>query len=200
MNRRAARGTGAMASELRWSLAAAVVLIVLTVVDLSLPSRVNISGALVVAPFLAASGVGPAGVLVLGAAAVAAASGLDFLDRNDPHASVASIIVIVVGTFLAAQASWLRIKREQRLTELTTVAEATQRAMTPQASAPGSGLVAVATWYQSAARAATVGGDCYEFWILRSGRGPLSATSVVTGCRASAWLRWCYEVSGQWPT
>ena len=161
MNRRAARGTGAMASELRWSLAAAVVLIVLTVVDLSLPSRVNISGALVVAPFLAASGVRPAGVLVLGAAAVAAAAGLDFLDQNDPHASVASIIVIVVGTLLAAQASWLRIKREQRLTDLTTVAEATQRAIIRK-PAPRVGSVAVATWYQSAARAATVGGDCYE--------------------------------------
>jgi phosphoserine phosphatase RsbU/P len=150
-----------MASELRWSVAAAVVLAVLTVVDITLPSRVNISGALVVVPFLAASGVRPAGVLLLGGAAVAAAAGLDFLDRNDPHASVASIIVIVVGTFLAAQASWLRIKREQRLMDLTTVAEATQRAIIRK-PAPRVGSVAVATWYQSAARAASVGGDCYE--------------------------------------
>lgn len=46
----------------------------------------------------------------------AAAAGLDFLDRNEPHAGVATIVV----------------------------------------------AVAVATWYQSSAWAATVGGDCYE--------------------------------------
>jgi phosphoserine phosphatase RsbU/P len=161
MRRPATRGTGANASELRWGVAAAFVLAVLTVVDLFLPSRVNISGALVVAPFLAASGVAPGGVLLLGAAAVAAGAGLDFLDRNDPHASVASIIVIVIGTALAAQASWLRIKREQRLMDLTIVAEATQRAIIRK-PAPRVGSVAVATWYQSAARSASVGGDCYE--------------------------------------
>jgi phosphoserine phosphatase RsbU/P len=161
MMRPANRGAGAKASELRWSVAAALVLAVLTIVDLSLPSRVNISGALVVVPFLAASGVSPGGVLVLGGAAVTSAAGLDFLDSNDPHASVASIVVIVIGTFLAAQASWLRIKREQRLMDLTTVAEATQRAIIRK-PAPRVGSVAVATWYQSAARAASVGGDCYE--------------------------------------
>jgi serine phosphatase RsbU (regulator of sigma subunit) len=140
---------------------AAAMLVILTVVDLSLPERTNISGALVIAPFLAASGVRPAGVAILGAAAVAVAVGLDFLDRNDPHASAATIVVVVAGTLLATQASALRIKRQQRIVELATVAEATQQAIIRKPG-PLVGTVAVASWYQSSARAATVGGDCYE--------------------------------------
>jgi sigma-B regulation protein RsbU (phosphoserine phosphatase) len=139
----------------------AAMLVVLTVIDLLLPGRTNISGALVIAPFLAASGVRPAGVALLGGAAVASAAGLDFLDRNEPHASVATIVVVLAGTLLATQASSLRVKREQRIVELATVAEATQRAIIRK-PAPQVGSVAVATWYQSSARAATVGGDCYE--------------------------------------
>lgn len=154
--------------ELAWMAVAAAMLAVLTVIDLSLPGRTNISGALVIAPFLAASGVRPAGVAILGAAAVAAAAGLDFLDRNEPHASVATIVVVVAGTLLAIQASALRIKRQQRIVDLATVAEATQQAIIRQ-PAPRVGPVAVATWYQSSARAATVGGDCYEVLDTRFG-------------------------------
>jgi serine phosphatase RsbU (regulator of sigma subunit) len=149
------------ANELGWMAVGAAMLVVLTVIDLSLPGRTNISGALVIAPFLAASGVRPAGVALLGGAAIASAAGLDFLDRNEPHASVATIVVVVAGTLLATQASSLRLKREQRIVELATVAEATQRAIIRK-PAPQVGSVAVATWYQSSARAATVGGDCYE--------------------------------------
>jgi phosphoserine phosphatase RsbU/P len=147
---------------------ATAMLVVLTVIDLSLPGRTNISGALVIAPFLAASGVRPAGVAVVGGAAVAAAAGLDFLDRNEPHASVATIVVVVAGTLLATQASALRIKRQRRIVELATVAEATQQAIIRK-PAPVVGPVAVATWYQSSARAATVGGDCYEVLDTRFG-------------------------------
>jgi phosphoserine phosphatase RsbU/P len=154
--------------ELAWMAVAAAMLAVLTVIDLSLPGRTNISGALVIAPFLAASGVRPAGVAILGGAAVAAAAGLDFLDRNEPHASVATIVVVVAGTLLAIQASALRIKRQQRIVDLATVAEATQQAIIRQ-PAPRVGPVAVATWYQSSARAATVGGDCYEVLDTRFG-------------------------------
>ena len=149
------------AGELGWMAVATAMLAVLTVIDLSLPGRTNITGALVIAPFLAASGVRPIGVAALGAAAVGAAAGLDFLDRNEPHASVATIVVVVAGTLLATQASSLRIKRQRRIVELAMVAEATQRAIIRK-PAPRVGSVAVATAYQSSARAATVGGDCYE--------------------------------------
>ncbi len=142
-------------------MASVAVLIVLVAIDLYLPGRNNISGALVVAPFLAAGGVRPGGVIAIGGVAVAAAVGLDLLDGNEAHASVASIAVICAGTLLAAQSSLLRTKREQRLMDLATVAEATQRAIIRK-PAPQVGSVAVATWYQSSARAATVGGDCYE--------------------------------------
>ncbi len=168
MTQRTGRPPSSARGELGWMAVAAGMLAVLTVIDLSLPGRTNISGALVIAPFLAASGVRPAGVALLGGAAVAAAAGLDFLDRNEPHASVATIVVVVAGTLLAIQASALRIKRQQRIVDLATVAEATQQAIIRQ-PAPQVGPVAVATWYQSSARAATVGGDCYEVLDTRFG-------------------------------
>ena len=160
------------AGELGWMAVATAMLAVLTVIDLSLPGRTNITGALVIAPFLAASGVRPIGVAALGAAAVGAAAGLDFLDRNEPHASVATIVVVVAGTLLATQASSLRIKRQQRIVELAMVAEATQRAIIRK-PAPRVGSVAVATAYQSSARAATVGGD-----LLRGTRHSVRDTGV----------------------
>lgn len=69
--------------------------------------------------------------------------------------------MIVVGTVVAVQAARLRNRRELRLVDLSRVAEAAQRAIIRQ-PAPQVGSVAVATWYQSSVRAATVGGDCYE--------------------------------------
>jgi phosphoserine phosphatase RsbU/P len=148
-------------SQLGWMGLGVAMVVVLTAVDLFLPGRANISGALVIAPFLAASGARPAEVGVVGAIAVGAAAGLDFLDRNEPHASAATITVVVAGALLATQASSLRLKREQRIIDLATVAEASQRAIIRKPAATV-GSVAVATWYQSSARAATVGGDCYE--------------------------------------
>jgi serine phosphatase RsbU (regulator of sigma subunit) len=93
--------------------------------------------------------------------AVLAAVGLALEDRSSMGATAARIAVIVVGTMVAARAASLRIRRQQDLLELSTVASAAQRAIIRK-PAPQVGSVAVATWYQSSVRAATVGGDCYE--------------------------------------
>ena len=94
------------ASELRWTAVAVVMVMVLSAVDLSLPSA-NISGALVVAPFLA-SGARPGWVAVVGGLAATGAIGLAFFDDSGLTASAARMTVIVVGTVVAAQASTLR--------------------------------------------------------------------------------------------
>ncbi|MDQ6615745.1 MAG: serine/threonine-protein phosphatase [Actinomycetota bacterium] len=153
-------GGEARVSELRWIAAAAAVLVVLAVIDLSLPSA-NISGALVVAPFLASGGARPRWVGVLGGMAAAMAFGLGFADSSSGHATVVRMTVVVVGTVVATRAASVRIRRERRLVDLSTVAEAAQRAILREPPAQV-GSVAVATWYQSSVRAATVGGDCYE--------------------------------------
>ena len=150
------------AGELGWMAVATAMLAVLTVVDLSLPGRTEHHRQ----PSFSLLSWPPAGYARLalprsGRPPFGAAAGLDFLDRNEPHASVATIVVVVAGTLLATQASSLRIRRQQRIVELAMVAEATQRAIIRK-PAPRVGSVAVATAYQSSARAATVGGDCYE--------------------------------------
>lgn len=147
--------------ELGWLAVAAAVLVILAGVDLSLPSSANISGALVVAPFFASVGARPRLVAGLGAVSIGAAIGLAVADGSGLHASTARLVVIVVGTVVATQAARLRVRRERRLVDLTNVAEAAQRAIIRQ-PAPRVGSVAVASWYQSSVRAATVGGDCYE--------------------------------------
>lgn len=158
-------GVGASAawsrSELSWLMVAGAVVLVLAGVDLSLPSAANISGTLVLTPFFASVGARPQAVAVLGVLSAGVAVGLAFSDGSGLHASLARIIVIVTGTSVATQAARLRIHREQRLVDLSSVAKVAQRAIIRR---PHSlvGSVAVATEYQSSARAATVGGDCYE--------------------------------------
>lgn len=134
---------------------------VLAAVDVSLPSKANISGALVLTPFFASVGARSRAVAAIGMVATGVAVGLAVFDGSGLHASLARIAVIVVGTVVAAQAARLRNRREFRLVDLSRVAEAAQRAIIRQ-PAPQVGSVAVATWYQSSMRAAMVGGDCYE--------------------------------------
>lgn len=150
----------ATANELRWTAVTVVVVVVLSAIDLSLP-RANMSAALVVAPFVASGGARPHSVVIVGGLAVTGAVGLAFSDNSGLEASAARMAEIVVATTVAAQTSTLRIRRQQSLLDMATVAEAAQRAIVRQPSAQV-GSVAVASCYQSPVRAATVGGDCYD--------------------------------------
>jgi serine phosphatase RsbU (regulator of sigma subunit) len=136
-------------------------MIALAVVDVSLPRNANISGALVLAPFLASAGARPRSVLAIGTVAVTVAVALAYSDGSGLHASLARITVILVGTIVAGQAARLRLRREQGLIDLTSIAVAAQRAIIRQPPAKV-GNVVIATRYQSSVKAATVGGDCYE--------------------------------------
>ena len=71
------------------------------VVDVSLPESGNISGALVVAPFLVSSGARPAIVAVVGFVAAIDGLYLAFNDGSGIHASAARLVVIILGTVVA---------------------------------------------------------------------------------------------------
>ena len=167
-------GTG---GELHWAAVAAAVVISLVGADFLLPNN-NLSGALVVAPFLASGGARPRGVACVGALAGVAAIGLAFSDNSGLSPSAVRIAVIVIGTVAAMRAASLRIRRQERLVDLSTVAETAQLAIIQKPDAEV-GSVAVATWYQSSARTATVGGDCYE--ILATPYGTRAIVADVRG-------------------
>jgi sigma-B regulation protein RsbU (phosphoserine phosphatase) len=165
------------ASELRWTVVALAVAVGLLAANFLLPSA-NLSGALVVAPFLASGGARPARVAAVGGLAAAGAIGVALSDSSGLSESAVRMAVIVVGTLAAMRAATLRIRRQERLVDLSTVAEAAQRAILRKPAAKV-GSVAVATWYQSSLRAATVGGDCYE--ILATPFGTRAIVGDVRG-------------------
>ncbi len=144
-----------------WLLAAAVAVVAIAAVDLSLPSNANITGTLVLIPCLAAGGAAPQLVVGTGLLSVACTAGLAVADGSGLQSSAARILAVLVGTAVAAEAAVVRIRRERQLVDLTIVAETAQQAIIRRP--PGRvGSCDVATWYQSSYRAANVGGDCFE--------------------------------------
>lgn len=187
-------------AALVWLLAAAAALLVIAVIDVSLPSNANITGALVLVPFLAAGGAAPQLVVGTGLVSVAATAGLAVVDGSGLQPSFARIIAVLVATAVAAEAAVVRLRRERQLVDLTLVAETAQQAIIHPP--PGRvGCCEVATWYQSSHRAATVGGDCFEVLDTPFGTRVLVAdvrghglpsvrlaTRVLGGFRALAYL------------
>lgn len=148
-------------SEPAWLLASAVAIAVIAAVDLNLPSRSNIAGALVLVPFLASGGARPWIVAVTGVVSAGWALGLAVADGSGAGPSSARIIAVVIGTAVAVEASRVRRRREQELVDLTVIAETAQQAIIRRPPSRVGGC-RVATWYQSSTQAAQVGGDCFE--------------------------------------
>lgn len=165
-------------SSVWWGVAATAVLVVLGLTDLELSRSANISGSLVVAPFLSSVGGRPRQVFVVGALALVCGVMLASLDGSGLRASTVRLVVLVAGTLGAAQAARIRLLRQERLVALSTVAKAAQQAIL-QPPAPTVGPVRVATFYQSAFHAATVGGDCFE--ILDTPHGVRAIVGDVRG-------------------
>jgi serine phosphatase RsbU (regulator of sigma subunit) len=130
-------------------------------------------GLVVVAPLLAANVAGPRLTGVYGVAAFVAAALLGVYDGayepgDTRTAQLVRLTVIAVMGLLAVFLSRYRIERERRLTQVTKVAEAAQRAIllpVPERL----GQVQVAVHYESAAREALIGGDMYGFVLTDHG-------------------------------
>lgn len=155
------RGAWQRGAEPAWLVASAAAIVLIAVVDVSLPSRSNIAGALVLVPFLASGGARPWIVAGTGVVSAGCALGLAAVDGSDVGPSSARILAVLVGTVVAVQASRVRRRREQQLVDLTVIAETAQQAIIRRPP-DRVGCCRVATWYQSATQAAQVGGDCFE--------------------------------------
>ncbi len=136
------------------------------VADLAV-GRSIVLGLVVVAPLLAANVVGPRLTAVYAVVALVTAALLGIYDDayvpGDPlNAQFVRLGVVAVMGLLSVYLASYRLERERRLTQVTKVAEAAQRAILPPV--PGRlDPVDVAVHYESAAREALVGGDMYGF-------------------------------------
>jgi sigma-B regulation protein RsbU (phosphoserine phosphatase) len=130
-------------------------------------------GLVVVAPLLAASVVGPgltaayAALSLLVAVLLGVADGLYV--RGDPlRAQAVRLGMITLMGVAGVLLSRHRVERERRLTQVTKVADAAQRAIllpVPEQLGP----VRVAVTYESAASEAMIGGDLYGFVLTPDG-------------------------------
>jgi phosphoserine phosphatase RsbU/P len=144
----------------------AVAIAVISAADL-LVGRNVVLGLVVVAPLLAANIAGPALTATYGVLALAAGVLLGFFDDvyrggDATRAQMVRLGVIALMTVVAVLLSRYRVQRERRLTQVTKVADAAQRAIllpVPERLGP----VSVAVTYESAASEAMVGGDLYGF-------------------------------------
>ena len=150
----------------------AVAIVGVVLADMSVGASV-VLGLVVVAPLLAANVAGPRLTAAYGVAALATAALLGVMDDaydggDATKAQVIRLVVIAVMGVTAVLLSRYRLARERRLTQVTKVAEAAQRAIllpVPERLGP----VRVAVTYESAASEAMVGGDLYGFVVTSHG-------------------------------
>ena len=141
------------------------VLALVTAADLWTGRDSPVLGLLVVAPLMAALQYAPSGVAAFGAVAFGLGAALGVWDGtyvpgDRLNAQLVRLAAIAAGTAVAVLAAKERIAREERLSRVTKVAEAAQRAiLLPVPDRIGPALVAV--HYESAATDALIGGDLY---------------------------------------
>jgi serine phosphatase RsbU (regulator of sigma subunit) len=143
------------------ALAGALLLIAaLTVMDLGTGRDTNVSGAFAAAPFLAATLCSLRTTAAVSGLALAVAAALVVVDDTTGAEAAARLLVVLLAALVAPFAAQGRIDREQRIRELSRVAEVAQLAvLTPLP--PTAGPVALSARYLSASRGALIGGDLY---------------------------------------
>lgn len=138
-----------------------LLIVVVTVVDILAPPQVHLGPFLVAAPAVTASFAGPRMTGFIGAVAVAAqvlvaAVRTSVLDLNHTFQIIALILISAIVTFFAH----LRERHETQLSDLRSVAEATQRVVLrplPHRIGP----LRIASVYLAAQAEAQIGGDLY---------------------------------------
>ena len=164
--------TSARAVRLAIATLPAVAIALVVIADLAVGASM-VFGLVVVGPLLAASVVGPRLTAFYGVVAFVAVALLGVVDRayepgHPRQAQFVRLGVVAVMSLLAVFLAAYRTERERRLTQVTKVAEAAQRAIllpVPERLGP----VSVAVHYESAAREALIGGDMYGFALTPYG-------------------------------
>jgi serine phosphatase RsbU (regulator of sigma subunit) len=160
-----------------------VVLALVTAADLWTGRDSPVFGLVVVAPLVAALVYGPRAVAAFGVTAFVVATLLGawddtYVPGDRLNAQLVRLVTIAAGTAVAVLAARERIAREDRLSRVTKVAEAAQRAiLLPVPDRVGPALVAV--HYESAASDALIGGDLYG--LVDTPTGPTVLVGDVRG-------------------
>jgi sigma-B regulation protein RsbU (phosphoserine phosphatase) len=149
----------------RVSAGPAVVLAVVTAIDLVGGPDLVVLTLVVIAPLIAATVLSPRATAAYAAAAVVLAALLGVYDRQyvgvELTAQLVRLLGVALGGAAAVAASRVRVRREVQLAHTELVAAATQQALLTQVP-PRVGELEVATSYTSADVDAAVGGDLYE--------------------------------------
>ncbi|WP_225829701.1 PP2C family protein-serine/threonine phosphatase [Streptomyces sp. NK08204] len=156
-----------------------VLIVVITVVDMRLPTDVHLGPALVIAPALTPSFAGPRATAFIGSLAVAAQilignvhGGLGTTNH------IVQIITLAVLSVLLVVYSALRERRQAQLAQVRTVAEAAQHVLMwplPEQIGP----LRIASLYLAAEDEAQIGGDLYA--VTRSDGGVRMLIGDVRG-------------------
>ncbi|WFB10723.1 serine/threonine-protein phosphatase [Streptomyces sp. LX-29] len=154
-------------------------IVVVTVVDILAPPEVHLGPFLVAAPAVTASFAGPwttglVGAVAVLAQAVVAVARTSLTDLNHSFQITALILISIFVTYMAKR----RVRHEQELTRLRSVAEATQAVLLrplPEQIGP----LRIASVYLAAEAEAQIGGDLYA--AARTARGTRLMIGDVRG-------------------
>ncbi|AUG81603.1 hypothetical protein CFP65_6991 [Kitasatospora sp. MMS16-BH015] len=180
-----------------------LILLVITAVDLATGQDTIFYPFLILCPALATLSATPRGVIVLGALCLPARYLLSRYDHDEePMTStvfVINTVVFVAAIGLCAYQAAVRIRRENTLADVTSVALAAQEALLP-ALPQTVGAVRISMRYFAAAAEARIGGDLYaamdtEFGtrvligdVCGKGLGAVRTASIVLGAFREAAL------------
>jgi phosphoserine phosphatase RsbU/P len=147
-------------ADVGWPSGLAIVAL-LVLVDVLLGRAVSVTGTLTVGPFLASALTSPRRTAGVGLVAVAGAIALSVYDAVSAGAACVRIGSVIAGSALAVWAAAHRRDREQRLIDMTRIADVAQHAIlapVPEIVGP----FRLSSAYVSATREAAVGGDLLD--------------------------------------
>jgi serine phosphatase RsbU (regulator of sigma subunit) len=162
MMRSLLRGKRPLSSAARAGIGAAAVLLVLvSVVEAADGRNPNYLGLIAAAPFLAAAFAGWRVVLAVGTVATLAAFGFALVAPTIALQTAVNVAGVALATAIAAAIATLREGQAERIAELARLAAIAQQAVL-RPLGPQVGTLRVAGRYISATAAADIGGDLYE--------------------------------------
>jgi serine phosphatase RsbU (regulator of sigma subunit) len=143
-------------------------LLLLVVLDLSIPGTVILATLFALAPLVACAVLGAAATAGFAVAATALTVASGYWDHvsGTPQQVVRIVDTVLVGAAAVVVAA-VRVRREQRFARMVAIAEVAQRAILPKVPAHA-GPAAVTARYVSAAKDAVVGGDLYDCYSSNS--------------------------------
>ena len=182
--------TGIVLSRVRsegWFLASLALLATIVVTDLVTP-RSSLPAACTAPAFLASATCPPRRTAVVAGLALAIGTGLVLINDQDRLSNGVRVAVLLLTAVLAPTVSHLREQKLRHIAHLTLVARVAQDAvLTPVPAAAG--RLRFATAYESAGRAAQIGGDLFAV-VSRPGGSRLVVGDVrgkgLDGVRTSA--------------